>query len=128
MWKRIVPMLNEDGHIFDLDRTLVEALCINYQQMREAYKSIQDEGQIQKVFKVSISPVTGKVVSKDFAGFKRNPATQILDSSSKNIKAIASELGLTPQSRSELMSLPDMDDNEKGSTAEMIQNFLGKSK
>ncbi|ANZ70543.1 terminase [Pediococcus claussenii] len=127
MWTRIVPLLKSDSHVTDLDRTLVEAFCVNYQQMREAYDNIQKNGQVKAAYKVSISPVTGEIVSKDFSGYKRNPATQILDSSSKNIKAIASELGLTPQSRSDLLALPN-DSNGKENMSDMMQKFFGKSK
>ncbi|MGX6472101.1 phage terminase small subunit P27 family [Pediococcus pentosaceus] len=123
MWTRIVPLLRESGKTSDLDRTLVEAFCINYQQMRDAYKSIQEDGQSKAVYKTTVSPTTGKVLGHDFAGFKRNPASQIIDSTSKNLRSIANGLGLSPQSRTDLLNLPKEEEGGK-STAEQLTDFF----
>ncbi|TLQ03639.1 phage terminase small subunit P27 family [Pediococcus stilesii] len=125
IWKRIVPLLEDDGHASDLDRTLVETFCINYQQLRDAYKSIQEEGQTMPIYKSNVSPVTGKVVATDLVGYKRNPSTQIIDTASKNLRSIANELGLSPQSRTDLLDLPKEDDSGE-TAADAIAEFFKK--
>ncbi|WP_180368256.1 P27 family phage terminase small subunit, partial [Oenococcus oeni] len=64
-------------------------------------------------------------IAHDSLGFKRNPATQILDASTVKLKALGSELGLTPKGRAELLDLKIPEDNsDKPSTAEQIKQFL----
>lgn len=112
MWRRLVPMIKADPIVNDMDRTVVEAFCTNYQLMRQAYDDIQENGITKPIYKTTISPVTGDVVATDFTGFKRNPSTQILDSATAKLRSLGSELGLTPQSRADLMSIRTDDDDD----------------
>ena len=113
MWRRLVPLIKQDPVVNEMDKTMVEAFCANYQLMRNAYKHIQEEGAVNKAYKTNINPVTGEIINRDFTGFKRNPSTQILDAATNKLKALGNELGLTPQSRAELLALsPDDDDDE----------------
>ncbi len=101
------------------------SFCTNYQLMRQAYDDIQKNGITKPIYKTTISPVTGDVVAKDFTGFKRNPSTQILDSATAKLRSLGNELGLTPQSRAELMNIRLDDDND--GAMESLKEFFGKS-
>lgn len=124
MWRRLVPLIKDDPVVNDMDRTVVEAFCTNYQLMRQAYDDIQKNGITKPVYKTTISPVTGEIVAKDFTGFKRNPSTQILDSATAKLKSLGNELGLTPQSRADLMNIRSDDDND--GAIESLKEFFGK--
>ena len=90
MWRRIVPKIKEQAFVNELNKTIVEAFCINYQLMREAYDSLREDGMHFQTEN----------------GWKKNPAVQFLDVSSKNLRAIGAELGLTPMSRAKILEIP----------------------
>ncbi|NLR30236.1 phage terminase small subunit P27 family [Levilactobacillus tujiorum] len=125
MWSAIVPVLNkQDLNVTQLDSSIVEAFCINYQSMREAYENVSENGQSKKAYKTTLSPVTGEIVATDFVGFKRNPATQILDSATSRLKQLGNELGLTPASRQKLIQSAGNDGDEN--VAADLAKFFGK--
>lgn len=98
MWRRIVPLLNEQYDVNLLDRTLIESLCINYQIFRDSYESIKKN-------KTQYITENGLI--------KSNTAVSDIDKASKNIKAACDALGMTPKSRSELLNLPKVvEENE----------------
>ena len=111
VWKTVIPVLKKMETVKQTDSAIVEAFCINYEQMVTAYNDIQEHGQVQGIWKTVVLP-TGEVLEdekgnprKDFQGFKRNPSTQILDAATAKLKALASELGLTPTSRASLINM-----------------------
>ena len=124
VWKTVIPVLKKMETVKQTDSAIVEAFCINYEQMVTAYNDIQEHGQVQGIWKTIVLP-TGKVLEdekwnprKDFQGFKRNPSTQILDAATAKLKALASELGLTPTSRASLINmLADKTENVDVATA-----------
>ncbi|MGK9299605.1 phage terminase small subunit P27 family [Melissococcus plutonius] len=96
MWRRLVPLIKENPIVSELDKTMVESFCVNYQTMRLAYESIKEDGAIYTTE----------------SGMKKNPAVQVLDLASKNLRSIGAELGLTPASRAKLLeSSEDEPDN-----------------
>ncbi len=123
MWRRIVPLIKKDPNVNNMDRTMVEAFCVNYEMMRNAYKHVQERGAVTAAYKTVVNPVTGEVISEDFVGYKRNPSTQIIDSSTAKLKQLGSELGLTPQSRDELMKLKGNAKEDKD-RMEALKDFL----
>lgn len=110
MWTKVVPFLNSTKVIKQPDRPLVEAFCINYQILRESYKSLAEDGVQVKIF-TSLQDNTGKVVGHDFTGYKPNPAVKAIDSASVKINSLGSQLGLSPSARAELASL-DIDEDD----------------
>nr|WP_196777178.1 phage terminase small subunit P27 family [Weissella cibaria] len=80
MWETIVPFLNESGYVINADSSAVETLAMNYQMLREAYESVKNVGILytagEKYFK--------------------KPAVGIIDSATKVIKSVGSDLGLSP--------------------------------
>lgn len=98
MWQRVVPILNKQLSVNDLDRTLIESLCVNYQIFRDSYDSIKDNG-------TQYFTENGLI--------KSNTAVADIDRASKNIKAACDSLGMTPKSRSDLLNLADSEDEEE---------------
>ena len=98
LWETIVPELNDTGYIIAIDASEVETLAMNYQMLRSAYESVKDNGITY------------------FAGEKmfKNPAVGIIDSTTKVIKSIGSDLGLSPQSRATLIDMATTDDTDAG--------------
>lgn len=122
LWRRLVPILKKESDIKYQDKTLVEALCINYQLMRDAYKDIQKNGAVKATYRTVVNPVNGSIVATDFTGYKRNPSTQIFDAATSKIKTIAKDLGMTPQSRAELLELTN-DDSDDDSLQKLKKMF-----
>lgn len=121
-WLKIAPILNETQWIKQADKATVELFCINYQLMRDAYKDILENGQVSKIYRTVVNPVTGKVISKDFMGIKRNPSTQILDAATTKVKVLAESLGLTPASRAQLLAIMPKEETDEPS----LQDILGQ--
>lgn len=128
VWRRIVPYLKENSNVTNADKTLVEAFCINYQEMRDAYQKLRDKGALIKITETKLNPKTGAIVATDFLGYKKNPAVGIIDSATKNLKMIGNELGLSPKSRGELMQLPNAPKKEAGSVEDQMKDFFSGSK
>lgn len=122
-WEKLVPMLNESGFIKALDSSLIELFCINVEMYKLAYESIKTDGIQQAIYTDKTSPTTGQVVSSQFQGFKRNPATQIIDSATAKINSLSGLLGLTPQSRASLLAQVGNDENEQ-SLADLLNGDL----
>ena len=108
IWRKVVGFLEENSAVNRIDSNLVEMYCTQYEIFRNSYKHIQDNGEVQAIYR-SVQDSTGKVLTSDFVGYKRNPMTQIYDSAVKNLTRIGIELGLTPKSRVELLDIAGQD-------------------
>lgn len=75
------------------------------------------------MYKTTVSPVTGKVVAKDFAGFRKNPAVQTMSDALNKLNSIGKELGLSPRARSEMLEL-NAPEEKKKSVAESMKEFF----
>lgn len=126
IWRRIVPYLKENSNVTNADRTLVELFCINYQELIDAYQKIRDHGSLIKIKDTKLNPKTGEIMATDL-GYRKNPAVGIVDSTTKNLKMIASELGLSPKSRGELLQLPSSPD-ETGDVGDKLKEFFSGNK
>lgn len=109
--------------IKQLDIQLLVSLCMNYELLRKAYDDIQENGQVNKIYKTVVNPVTGDVIAHDFTGYKKNPNVQVIDNSTKNIKALCNELGLSPNSRASILKIGD--DKDKGASPEELAKLFG---
>ncbi|CAK1244774.1 Phage terminase [Fructobacillus evanidus] len=97
-WRQIVDFLKDYPDVTRIDSNLVEMYCTQYELYRNAYKHIQEHGEVQAIY-TSVQNAAGEVIEKDFKGYKRNPMTQIYNDAVKNLNSIGSELGLSPKSR-----------------------------
>ncbi|MFT8752267.1 MAG: phage terminase small subunit P27 family [Oenococcus oeni] len=123
-WRKIIPFLEQESKVKKIDSGLVEMYCTQYEIYRDAYEHIQENGNVQPVYR-SLQDRSGKIIGQDFTGYKRNPSTQIYSDAIAKLTKIGSELGLSPKSRNELMQIAEIDDNsDKPSTAEQIKQFL----
>ena len=100
-------------------------MCIRdrYDIYRQAYEDLQKHGIQQTIYKTSLSPVDGSVVSRDFQGFKKNPAYNMMSDSLGRLNTIGKQLGLSPQARSKLMELSEPN-TEKKSVTESMKEFF----
>ncbi|CAK1233745.1 Phage terminase [Fructobacillus fructosus] len=111
LWRRIVPILIEQYDVQNLDRTIVESLCINYQIMRLAYESIKENGTQYLT---------------DSGLIKPNPAVSDIDKASKNLRSACDALGMTPKGRSELLAITvDDDETNQADIEEMMKELTG---
>lgn len=99
-WRRVLPQLVTDRKIAAHELGAVEAYCLAVSGMREAEAVVRAQGAI-------FLSQTGEP--------KRHPATTLLKESLEAARRLASELGLTPASRSKNKGgAPGDGDNEFG--------------
>ncbi|MGR6794215.1 phage terminase small subunit P27 family [Levilactobacillus brevis] len=124
-WRKIIPFLEEQSSVRRIDSGLVEMYVSQYGIYRDAYKHIQENGQVTPIYK-HLQNSAGEIVGKDFIGYKRNPSTQIYDSAIKNLAKIGAELGLPPKSRADLIKIAEPDDGEgKKDAGNSVKRYLG---
>lgn len=95
-WSRVFPILRKRKILTIADLGSLENYCIALGTVREMERMLQDEGH---VFKAEAGP-------------KRNPAVAIQADAMTRSLRLASELGLTPVSRSRPAVRKDDDDDE----------------
>lgn len=110
-WRFLVGALGQIKELKPSDAKLIEMYCTQYEIYRNAYKHIQENGEVQGIYE-SVQNAAGEVIGKDFKGYKRNPMTQIYSDSIKNLNNIGKELGLSPKSRKELFDSLNEGDEE----------------
>ena len=71
---------------------------------RNAYDDIRQNGIQAKIFS-SLQDSSGKIVGKDFVGFRKNPAVATMKDAVNQLNSIGVQLGLTPKGRQELMQI-----------------------
>lgn len=103
-WRKIVPFLESTGRVQRIDAGLVEQYCANYEIYRNAYDDIQENGIQAKIY-ASLQDSSGKIVGKDFCGFRKNPAVATMKDAINQLNSIGVQLGLTPKGRQELMQI-----------------------
>ena len=124
-WRKIVPFLESEGKVQRMDTSLVEFYATQYEIYRKAYDHIQKNGEVTPIYK-SLQNSEGKIIGKDFVGWKKNPMVQIYDSALKSLIKTGSELGLSPKSRSDLMQLIQPKKKDKKSLAEKLKEGAGE--
>ena len=103
-WRKIVPFLESTGRVDRIDVGLIEQYCANYEIYRNAYDDIRQNGIQAKIFS-SLQDSSGKIVGKDFVGFRKNPAVATMKDAVNQLNSIGVQLGLTPKGRQELMQI-----------------------
>lgn len=103
-WRKVVPFLESTKRVQRIDTALVEQYCSEYEIYRQAYDDIQNNGIQTKIY-TSLQDSSGKIVGKDFTGYRKNPAVGTMNDALKQLKSIGSQLGLSPRAREELMQI-----------------------
>lgn len=122
MWRRIVPLLKEQYDFKKIDQTQIEMFCIQYEIMRKAYDSIEDDGVVIRIEK-SVQNSSGKIINKDLTGFKQNDAVKVITNTVIQLNKLSDNLGLTPASRSSLMSLGNDEDDDDDVSQSLAEVF-----
>lgn len=120
-WRKIVPFLEATGRVERIDVGLVEQYCANYEIYRNAYQDIQDNGIQVKIFS-SLQDSSGKIVGKDFTGFRKNPAVATMKDAVNQLNSVGIQLGLSPKSRQELMQIASR--KKKDDTMSAMKKFF----
>lgn len=124
LYPKLATYLNKNDKILRADEYLLQQYCSAYDTYRMAYDDIQEHGIQQPIYKTVISPVDGKVVAKNFQGYKKNPAYQIMSDSLKQMNTIGKELGLSPKARSQMMELNTPKNDDAKSTVTSLKEFF----
>lgn len=125
IYRQLRPTLEQSKVVKQADHAVVEALCIQVELLRIAYKDIEENGIQQAIYQTPISP-NGEMGEKEFVGFRKNPAVNTLSDATQKIKQLSAELGLTPQSRATLLNLTKPED-EGDPMAEIAAMLNGKT-
>ena len=124
LYPKLATYLNKNSKIIRADEYLVQEYCSAYDIYRIAYADIQEHGIQQAVYKTAVSPVDGSVVSKDFSGYRKNPAYQMMSDSLSKMNQIGRELGLSPKARSQMMELNSPSEKGKKSVTDQMKEFF----
>ncbi|KRN27739.1 hypothetical protein IV38_GL001953 [Lactobacillus selangorensis] len=108
-WRTIVPELKGNGLLRNIDRYELELFVKNYSAYRSAEKALQK---------------FGAVYENDKGNLQKNPAMNVLDTTTKSMKSLASDLGLNFNSRAEMLSNRKPDDDEVD-VGKQLQDLLG---
>lgn len=108
LWEVVAPELNNTGYVTSIDSTTFEALCINYQVLREAYESINTVGSVY--------------IKED--KLNKNPAVALASDATAKIKSLATSLGLSPASRATLVDM-SVNDDDDSSVDDLLNKFGG---
>lgn len=125
LYPKLATYLNKNNKIIRADEYLLQQYCSAYDVYRKAYEDIQKHNIQQAIYKTSLSPVDGSVVSKDFQGFKKNPAYNMMSDSLSKMNQIGKELGLSPKARSQMMDLKSPATKKK-SIQDSMKEFFDK--
>lgn len=126
-WRKVVPFLEATKRVQRIDSMLVEQYCVQYQEYRNAYENLQQEGAQQKVYRSLQDVQTGEIIGKDFVGWKKNPAVGRLKDATQLLNTIGIQLGLSPKSRADLFKTVQSKSDEN-STSQSIKEFFSSNK
>ncbi|MFT9040169.1 phage terminase small subunit P27 family [Schleiferilactobacillus harbinensis] len=104
-WESLVPQLNRQHMIKQIDKNIMTALCEQVQVERLAYEAIEEKGVV-------------------LDSGRKNPACQVLDSATAKVKSLAESLGLSPQARASLMNVET--DSSDESTEDIAAKLVKK--
>ena len=96
LWKSLAPELIKMGLVTKSDQPNFEMFCTQYQEYREAYAAIKKHGTIYK---------------DSNGNLRKNPAVNVLDTCTKNIRSLGMVLGIDFNSRSQLTDTKSEDNN-----------------
>lgn len=114
MWRDLVKELNKKKLVRSVDSTTVELFCVNYEIMRKAYDNLKEHGEMTEMKRTLLNPKTGDIVAVDSLGFKKNPATQVVNDATAKLKSLSQDLGLSPASRAMLLNVTKNDGDDGG--------------
>lgn len=105
-WRRIMPVLIKRKILTTGDLGSVENYCLAMGHVREAQRSIDEQGLVITTYKETDDGTLVPLAAK------RNPAVGIQADAMTRARLLAAELGLTPVSRSRPAIREDGDDDD----------------
>ncbi|USS85073.1 phage terminase small subunit P27 family [Fructilactobacillus myrtifloralis] len=113
LFRRLRDPLTENKLLNNLDQSLLESFCMQYQIIRESYAVIAEFGPVKATTEVTIID-KGNSVKKIIkeTDFDKNPAVTALGNATKEFRQIADQLGLSPKSREEILKSAKSDDED----------------
>ena len=120
-WRKVVPFLESTKRVQRIDTALVEQYCSTYEIYRQAYADVQVNGIQTKLYK-SLQDMSGKIIGKDFVGYRKNPAVGTMNDALRQLTSLGSQLGLSPKAREELMQISSQK-REKSLSQQMAEFF-----
>lgn len=97
-WDRVVPDLARLNLLKPLDRAVLTAYCLTWDRMVAAYKDV----------------ASGKLTTRGSQGqLVKHPSVMVLETATRELRALAAEFGMTPSSESRLGTAKD-DDGDQG--------------
>lgn len=110
-WDRVVPALERTGMLRHVDRAALAAYCAAWARLVEAERLIAEQGQTLHVADRTFEGDDGSTTIVVKAA--RNPALTEAKAASDLLRGFLSEFGLSPSSRSRLVT-PEAMPNAKG--------------
>lgn len=105
LWRKLVPDLNELGILTVLDQPNLETLVINYAMLLDATDSLQR---------------LGAVYMDEHGASVKNPAVNVIDTASRNIRSLGSSLGMDANARSQLLDTHPANENAQAMLEAML--------
>lgn len=93
-WRRVMPILSERRILTEADLGGLENYCVAIGQVREMERELQKHGHVVEMWKADAEGAMRCI------GLRRNPAVGIQADAMTRARLLATELGLTPVSRS----------------------------
>lgn len=97
LYKYLAEQLNKSGYINNTDSSILLTLVINIQALQSAYESLNN---------------VGSVYTNDNGMIKKNPATDVIATTSTKILSASTALGFSPASRASLINLAQVDSED----------------
>ncbi|OIL06421.1 HNH endonuclease, partial [Oenococcus oeni] len=115
-----------DGKLDKIDENLVVLYAATYEIYFEAYDHIQKHKEVQAIYH-SVQDSTGKIIAKDFSGYRKNPSVTIYSDAVAKLANLGSQLGLSPKSRAELEKIVQPKDDGDDESVDDLLNKGGGS-
>lgn len=106
LWRVLVPELEKGGMLKNLDKTEMELFCKNYSIYREACQSIEEHGATYPVYewyKAGEDSEGKTIYRKQLSRISKNSTVEIVNSTTRNLKSLAADLGLNYSSRADML-------------------------
>ncbi len=98
-WRRVAPMLEDQGLLSKLDRTALAAYCELYARWTEALKELK---------------TGGSVITTPNGSLQVSPHMSIARSAEKELRAYAALFGMSPADRSKVSASPKKEKTPEG--------------
>jgi P27 family predicted phage terminase small subunit len=96
-WDRVVPELTRLELLKPIDRAVLTAYCLTWARMVQAYMDV----------------ASGNLTTKGSQGqLVKHPSVMVLESATRELRALAAEFGMTPSSENRLNAGKDGDGHE----------------